>query len=107
MAGATLAATTMFLAALSDWAGVKVNATLLLAASRSVAPAAMTSGELVSSGLAVCPAATVYVPEAVAELANGVIVTVPPLLRLIVRLPPASVAGPSKFTVTLIVAPGL
>src|SRR5437762_782127 len=44
------------------------------ALSWSVAPAARTRGELVSSGFAVCPADTMYVPVAIFAWVKGVMV---------------------------------
>src|SRR3954451_19702713 len=51
------------------------------------------------------PAWTVYVPAALVALLKGVIVTKPPLSRKTMRLPPASVTGAEKVTVTLIGLP--
>src|SRR5262245_40060462 len=93
--GATASMTIVRLS-LSDWPGGIVRTTGLPAASAREAPAARASGELLSSGLAVWPAATVPVTVTLVRLGNGGIVTLPPLLRFTTRPPPVSVTGPSN-----------
>src|SRR5438445_707691 len=98
---------TMFLLSFREKPVGIVKPALLPAASRSVAPPARTRGELLSSGLAVGPAATIYVAVADVALLNGVIVTLAPSFRLRVCLDLASVTDSLKFTVMGMLVPAL
>src|SRR5262249_45020608 len=89
----------------SDAPGWSVGLASSPDASRRVAPPASdTDNESSTETCGTGPA--VYVPVAVVELVNGVMVTTDPSLSWMVRLPPARDTGRSKVIVIGIWSPG-
>src|SRR5207247_7667286 len=97
--------TTIALLLASDCPAGMVRRAMLLFTSRRVAPGARTRGDRELRSPLFWPGPTVYVPDALVAGPNGVIVATPPESSRTVRLPPTSVTGAEKLTVTLIGAP--
>ena len=97
--GATVSTTMAVLSAKDCPAGI-VNVALFPAASFNVAPTAKVMPVELRSVL-FCPAAGVYVPTADVPFVKGAIVTVPPVSKATLILPPAKVTASLKLTVTL------
>ena len=98
----TTVSTTMALLSAKDCPAGIVKVALFPAASFNVAPTAKVIPVELRSVL-FCPAAGVYVPTADVSL-KGSIVTVPPVSKATLILPPVKVTASLKLTVTLMLA---